>query len=150
MDQPSTPHAAQPTVRDGWRDVSGPTCGPPTTANPRQCPVCSASLPSTRARYCSAACRQRAYRGRHPGQAEAGTVSRRYRHTAEGGVLVFTAQRTVTQTVYACPLCEARLLGEQRCSDCNRFCRVLGLGGACPECDQPVLIAELLGLEVTR
>jgi hypothetical protein len=28
------------------------------------------------------------------------------------------------------------------------FCRALGLGGRCNECDQPILLAELLQLEV--
>ncbi|MGI8423430.1 MAG: HepT-like ribonuclease domain-containing protein, partial [Chloroflexota bacterium] len=41
-------------------------------------------------------------------------------------------------------------LGEQRCPECNRFCRALGLGGACPDCGQPVLLSDLLELEVER
>lgn len=47
-------------------------------------------------------------------------------------------------TVYECPECETRYLGEQRCAECNRFCRVAGLGGACPDCEQPVLLSDLL------
>ena len=43
-------------VRDGSRDGS--------TA-PRACPVCATALPSSRARYCSRACQQRAFRLRH-------------------------------------------------------------------------------------
>ena len=54
----------------------------------------------------------------------------------------------VAHMVYGCPICEQRYLGERRCPDCNRFCRKLGLGGTCPHCDEPVLIAELLGKEV--
>ena len=53
----------------------------------------------------------------------------------------------VAHTIYECPLCGERSLGERRCPDCHRFRRALGLGGACPECDQPILIAELLGRE---
>jgi len=60
-------------------------------------------------------------------------------------------QRTlVAQTVYECPLCATRLLGERRCADCNRFCRALGLGGPCPHCDDLVVIADFLGEEVGR
>jgi hypothetical protein len=51
-------------------------------------------------------------------------------------------------TLYECGGCGERLLGERRCADCNLFCRALGLGGRCPECDQPLLLAELLGQEV--
>jgi hypothetical protein len=53
-------------------------------------------------------------------------------------------------TVYACPVCDTRYLGERRCPDCNCFCRKLGPGGACPQCDEPILIDELLGKEVLR
>lgn len=54
----------------------------------------------------------------------------------------------VAHTVYECPECEARLLGAQRCEECNRFCRALGLGGTCPDCDAVILLADLLGAEV--
>ncbi len=50
------------------------------------------------------------------------------------------------QTIYECPACEERYLGERRCPDCNRFCRALGLGGRCPDCDAPVLLSDLLSL----
>jgi hypothetical protein len=53
----------------------------------------------------------------------------------------------LVHTVYECPLCEARFLGERRCADCNRFCRALGLGGTCPHCEEPVLLSDLLGEE---
>jgi hypothetical protein len=56
-------------------------------------------------------------------------------------------QRLAAQTIYECPVCVERYLGERRCADCNRFCRALGLGGACPHCDQPILVAELVGEE---
>jgi hypothetical protein len=52
-------------------------------------------------------------------------------------------------TVYACPSCEARYLGEQRCGDCGVFCHRVGLGGACPHCDEPVAVADLIAEEVT-
>jgi hypothetical protein len=47
-------------------------------------------------------------------------------------------------TVYECPGCGDRLLGEQRCEGCGTFARRVGPGGACPHCDQPVAVADLL------
>ena len=46
-------------------------------------------------------------------------------------------------TVYECPACETRYLGEQRCPDCHLFCRRIGPGGACPHCDEPVALVDL-------
>jgi hypothetical protein len=46
-------------------------------------------------------------------------------------------------TVYQCPECEERFLGERRCPDCNLFTRRIDLGGPCPSCDEPVAISEL-------
>ena len=48
-------------------------------------------------------------------------------------------------SVYECPRCEARYLGEQRCPECNLFCRSLGPGGECPCCGEPVAISDLMG-----
>jgi Zn finger protein HypA/HybF involved in hydrogenase expression len=103
----------------------------------RGCLVCGTPLPTARAQYCSPGCKQRAYRLRHDNAlaAERGAV------TAD----LKRRQRLVAQTIYECPECGERFLAEQRCPDCNRFCRALGLGGACPHCDQPILVAELLG-----
>jgi hypothetical protein len=47
-------------------------------------------------------------------------------------------------TVYECDDCGARYLGEQRCDDCNRWCRRIGPGGRCPHCDEPVTLADIL------
>ena len=116
----------------------------PTNTQPhRSCPVCQTPITSARARYCSDACRQRAYRLRQPDTTpldlDALTADLRSR------------QALVAQTVYECPTCEARFLGDQRCPDCHVFCRRLGLGGLCPHCDDAVTLAELLGLkEVQR
>jgi hypothetical protein len=103
------------------------------------CLTCGARLQSARAHYCSPGCRQRAYRLRRV-------------ETPAGDRSAWAAdlqrrQRLVAQTIYECPACSERYLGERRCADCNRFCRALGLGGACPHCDQPILAAELLGEE---
>lgn len=79
-----------------------------------------------RRRFCSAACRQHAYRKR--------------RQTA---LPAPPQAATAAQTIYECPACATRLLGEQRCPDCNLFCTRLGPGGPCPHCDQPVTLADL-------
>lgn len=107
---------------------------PPATA--RACLLCTAPLPGRRARYCSEACKQRAYRLRQAAgmaldpQTLAGDLKR--------------LQALVAHTVYECPTCGERYLGVQRCPDCQHFCRTLGLGSACPHCDQVLLITDLL------
>lgn len=128
-------HAARP-VRYGSRYGSSD----PTDAQlHRACPVCQAPLTSARARYCSDACKQRAYRRRQTGDAIVDLTAL----TAD----LRSRRALVVRTVYECPSCETRLLGQQRCPDCHVFCRRLGLGGPCPHCDDPVTLAELLGLE---
>lgn len=130
-------------VRYGWRygsaDGSAPAA-PTGTPPPRPCPVCQTGPVPARARYCSDACRQRAYRLRQatvvPTDPTVLTPDPRRR------------QARVAHTVYECPTCETRLLGKQRCPDCHVFCRRLGLGGLCPHCDEPLLVAELLPQEV--
>lgn len=118
-------------VRDTGRDGSAPV-------RP-SCAVCPAPRRGGRGRYCSAACRQRAFRLRHTALP----------NLEEAFLRTALRQRAtlVAHTVYECPSCEARFLGERRCPDCNRFCRALGLGGACPDCAQPVLLSDLLDLE---
>jgi hypothetical protein len=51
-------------------------------------------------------------------------------------------------TVYECPDCAERFVGQRRCDDCGRFCRALGLGGVCPDCAAIILLAELFEGEV--
>jgi len=53
-------------------------------------------------------------------------------------------------TLFACPSCEARQLGQRRCADCQRFCRALGLAAVCTECGEPVLLTDLFNLEVPQ
>ena len=112
----------------------------PTTSTDRRCSICQVGRVSARARYCSDACKQHAYRLRQPSLTlpalDAVTADLRRRQTL------------VAHTIYECPSCETRLLGEQRCPDCHVFCRRLGLGGSCPHCDEPILLAELLPPEV--
>jgi hypothetical protein len=90
---------------------------------------------SRRGRYCSDACKQRAYRLRHvPAPATAGALAAELKRLGE----------LLAHTLYECPSCGERYLGRRRCPECNRFCRTLGLGGTCPHCEEPVLLAELL------
>jgi len=93
------------------------------------CPRCGAGfVPSGRRRWCSDACRQAAHRRRHQ-PAEAVELPP-HRPRKPG-------------TVYVCPDCEQRYLGEQYCPDCSTFSRRLGGGGLCPSCDEPIAHAEL-------
>ena len=112
------------------------------TVNTRACPVCGATPRSSRSVYCEkAACKQRAYRLRHQPQA-----------TVDPAVLRKQLQRKsllVDHTVYECPSCQERFLGERRCPDCHLFARAVGLGGSCPDCETLILLADLLGPEVT-
>lgn len=125
-------------VRDGWRDGSGPPSG--GSAAVPHCLVCATPLPSRRARYCSAACKQRAFRLRRTTLADLDEARVRDALRRRG--------RLVAHTIYECPACGERFVGDRRCSTCNVFCRALGLGGTCQECEQPLLLTDLLGLEV--
>ena len=136
MSQPTGPDTP---VRYGSRDGSPDPTDDQATADRRggrACPVCQTPITSARARYCSDACKQRAYRLRQtdgtPLDRDALTTDLRARHAL------------VAQTVYECPACETRLLGEQRCPECQQFCRRIGPGGRCPHCDEPVALADLL------
>ena len=95
----------------------------------RPCGACGRSLhPHGRRRKSDAACRQAAWRERHP----ASTLP----------TLPHKLPRS--SVIYECPACETRLLGQQRCGDCGAFCRRVGPGGLCPSCDEPVALADLL------
>jgi hypothetical protein len=96
------------------------------------CPVCERSFqPTGRQRVCSAACRQAAFRRRHSA-------------AAAPLVPVLPHRSRRDRTVYQCPACETRYLGHQRCSECGVFCRRVGAGGLCPECGEPIAVADLL------
>ena len=97
------------------------------------CPACGQRfVPTGRRQWCSDACRQAGWRRRHPAPA------------APEVALVPPPRPTREVTVYECPACEARYLGEQYCSDCRSFCRRIGPGGTCPHCDEPVAINDLI------
>ena len=92
------------------------------------CPGCTRPfVPVGRRRFCSDTCRQAAWRWRHPAPLPA---------------IPDRAARPAT--VYICPSCDTRFLGEQRCPDCNTFARRVGPGGPCPHCDEPVAVNDLL------
>ena len=80
--------------------------------------------PFGRRQWCSDACRQGAWRRR------------------------VAAPRPVlaakNATIYECPDCETRYLAEQRCADCNTWCRRIGPGGSCPHCEEPVAVRDLI------
>ncbi len=134
-----TPSQRHSLVRYGSRYGSAADA-PPRAPTDRACPVCQTPVASGRARYCSDACKQHAYRLRHRSVATDDWTARRR--------ALQRRRALVAQTVYECATCEARFVGDRRCNDCNRFCRALGPGGLCPHCDEPLTIAELLGQEV--
>jgi hypothetical protein len=113
-------------MRDGSRDGSG-------------CLVCGAALPSSRARYCSRAHQQRAFRLRH--QTSLPDLQRLRQE-------LHRRRAVAARTIYECQSCGERLVDERRCPDCQLFTRAVGLGGHCPECDTPLLLVDLLGEEV--
>jgi len=92
------------------------------------CPICERPFtPAGRQRVCSAACRQAAWRRRHPAPPVA-----------------IPPRTPRTATIYECPSCATRSLGQQRCAECGVFCHRVGPGGRCPHCDEPVAVADLL------
>jgi hypothetical protein len=111
----------------------------PSTTSPSRndgvtilCPVCRVRrfVPIGRKRVCSPACRQAAFRRRHLAANELPVVP--------------PLRPRRNRTIYECPACEARYLGNQRCFECGVFCRRVGAGGLCPECGEPVAVADLL------
>jgi predicted amidophosphoribosyltransferase len=114
MPQPHTP------PRDDSRNDTAacPACGQPFT-------------PTGRRRWCSAACRQAAWRRRHPPAPQAPAV-------------LPPPQAARHATIYQCPHCDERYLGQQRCDDCGTFCRRIGPGGPCPDCGEPSAVSDLI------
>jgi hypothetical protein len=127
--------AVESATRDASRD--GSTLGlngAPT------CALCGKPLRSRHRLYCSPAHRQRAFRLRHaaPLAVDDGRLRSELRRRG----------RLVAHTVYECSVCGDRFVGQRRCPQDNVFCRALGLGGYCTDCEQPILLADLLELEV--
>jgi len=126
---------AKDPIRNGSRNGSADSRHPGAA-----CPVCDRPLSSARTTYCTDACRQRAFRLRHAMLATVDERQLRAELRRRGAL--------VAHTLYECGGCGERLVGERRCLECHRFCRAIGLGGRCDECDAPLLLADLLGLEV--
>lgn len=101
------------------------------------CPVCGDPFrPVGRRRFCSDACRQAAWRQRQP--------------TPHPPLPIRAPRSARAATVYECPSCGVRFLGEQRCAECGVFCRRVGPGGPCPHCDEPVAVADLMDVSERR
>jgi hypothetical protein len=107
------PPPPHPGLRPVGDDTATTTCG-----------VCGLAFTRhRRQRWCSTECRQTAWRRRRAAP-----------------IPPVPAKPT---TVYECDNCITRYLGEQRCHDCNTWCRRIGPGGLCPHCDEPVAITDL-------
>jgi hypothetical protein len=102
----------------------------------RRCPApdCHRLLTSTRSHYCSGRCRMRALRQRRALSSQTHLVE----ETKPPG------RRPVDHCVFECAACDERYIGERRCPQCNLFTRNLGLGAPCPDCDHPIVLAELI------
>ena len=96
-----------------------------------RCLQCDGLLPNQRSRrYCSDKCRVAAWRRKHQLPKAAPVLPAKGPSRSEA-------------TIYECPQCETRYVGVQYCIDCSSFCRKVGLGGTCPNCDEPVTYEEL-------
>jgi hypothetical protein len=92
------------------------------------CAVCGTEFRRNgRQRFCDGVCRQRSWRRRRPTP-----------------LPPIPERSPRPSTVYECPACATRYLGEQYCADCRTFCRRVGPGGPCPHCDEPVAITDLI------
>jgi hypothetical protein len=119
--------AQAPARRDGVPPASPSR----DDAGTMTCPVCQTRFaPAGRQRYCSDRCRKTAFRRRH--------------QDPPVPVGVPGARPRREHTIYECPDCDQRYLGDQWCHDCNRPCRRIGPGGPCPHCCEPVAVADLI------
>ncbi len=106
------------------RNVSVTATGPTPLAR-------AAPLPPGRPRqYCNDRCRQARWRRRNKPSPDPAPLP--------------AAKSRRTRTVYLCPECDTRYLGEQHCADCNTFCARLGPGGQFPCCEEVITIEDLL------
>jgi hypothetical protein len=117
-----------PSRNDNRND--NPAADDPGGTGTTACPACGTGFtPIRRQRYCTPACRQAAWRTRHPAP------------TPVPALPAATRRRDIT--VYQCPECGTRRLGEQWCPDCTRPALRLDLGGLCPHCDEPITISDI-------
>jgi hypothetical protein len=127
----NVPEMLDAAMRDGSRYASSSAA-----RSVSGCLVCGTPLADTRARFCSPAHKQLAYRLRRRQTPASDELDLRRQLQRE--------RRLTAHTVYECPVCTERFVGERRCSTCRLFCRSVGLGGHCPECDHPILLSDLL------
>jgi len=136
-----TPPEPMPAINshgDAVHDLHQPAANPPRDDPATMtCPSCQNHFtPTGRQRYCSTPCRKTAFRRRH-------------QNPPPTTVVVPAARPRKQITIYECPNCDERLLGEQRCQQCGAFTRRIGIGGPCPHCDEPVALTDLLDQDVT-
>ena len=113
-------------------DITGRHPNRDSTTATTPCPACGeAFTPIRRQKYCTPACRQAAWRTRHHDPAPAPVVVQP------------PATRRRDITVYECPGCGTRRLGQQWCPDCNQPAARIDLGGLCPHCDEPITISDI-------
>jgi len=79
---------------------------------------------------------------------DSATIKRTDRHSPTLPRELRREHRLLAQTVYECPSCQDRFLGERRCSDCNLWCRKVGLGGQCSGCDEVLTVSDLIGFDL--
>jgi hypothetical protein len=126
------------TIRDGVGQEQQPTDSPLSPPDSpwryvgvtAACGMCGRPLTSVGDKWCSGACRQRAYRRR--------------KQRPSSPLVLPAAPLATDHIIYQCPSCEERYLGLQRCPECQLFCRRIGPGGSCPHCDEPVACLDLL------
>ena len=113
-------------------DTTTTTDSPTAPTDRLLCPLCwSPFLRVGRQRFCSDNCRKTAW-------------ARTHRPASPPPEPIPPPGRRRDVTVYTCPSCEMRYLGEQWCPDCNQPCTRVGLGGLCPHCEEPVALTDLL------
>ena len=113
-------------------DDNTTTTTPEPEAGRPLCPVCWAPFTRIgRQRYCTDACRKAAWTRRHAAPPSVETI-------------VPQPIRRRDTTIYECASCESHYHAQQWCHDCNQPCTRVGLGGLCPNCDEPVAITDLL------
>jgi len=93
------------------------------------CGLCDRSISTSHGRKWCSGCRQKAYR------------RRKQQAVSQGAPPAGLPVKPFS--VYECPSCQVRLLGQQRCPDCNLWMGRIGLGGLCPHCEEPVTLADL-------
>jgi endogenous inhibitor of DNA gyrase (YacG/DUF329 family) len=127
--------SAAPDPPKKTTEAAGDHATPPRRdddATTRPCPACGTPFtPAGRQRYCAPACRQAAWRARHQDPAPQPAIA----------VPPHIPRRDIT--VYQCPDCDSRHLGQQWRPDCNRPCARVDFGGLCPHCDEPVTIRDI-------